>query len=82
MTTATTTKTYTHIMHFSNYEEMGYAHSGLESFVQNILESSEEEFDGDAPNEVVFTTTKPLSQAAIKRMTKHFDPKDSTFNQS
>lgn len=75
----TTTTTYAHTMHFANNEEMSYAHSHLDCFVQ-VASAGEEEFDGDASNEVVFTTNKPLSKAAIKRIVEHFDPKDSTFN--
>lgn len=77
---ATTTKTYTHILHFTNNEEMSYALSRLDCFV-NPVTSSGDEFDGDQPFEVVFTTNKPISKAAIARMVRHFEPKDSTFNQ-
>lgn len=75
----TTIKTYTHVLHFSDNGEMSYCFSHLDNFVQ-VASSSLEEFNGDAPNEVVFTTNKPVSKAAIKRITSHFEPKDSAFN--
>lgn len=80
MATTITTKTYTHIMHFHNNDEMGYAFTHLDCFI-NPIDASEDEFDGDAPFEVVFTTAKPISKAAITRMVKHFEPKDHKFNE-
>lgn len=70
-----------HILHFANNEEMSYCLSHLDCFVQPVT-SNENEFDGDAPNEVTFTTGKLISKTVIARMTKHFEPKDSLFNQT
>jgi hypothetical protein len=78
-TQTVTSTTYTHILHFTNFEEMGYALSHLDCFVA-VADSSENEFDGDAEFEVVFTTLKKIPQTTIKKLTSHLDPKDSTFN--
>ncbi len=75
-----TQTTYMHIMHFTNGEELGYAFSHLECFI-NTSSAEEYEFAGDDPFELVFITIKPMSQAAIKRMVAHFSPKDQKFNQ-
>jgi hypothetical protein len=79
MANATAT-TFTHIFHFTNNEEMSYCLSHLDCYV-NPVQAEEHEFDGEALYEVVFTTTKQISKAAMTRMVKHFDPKDHKFNQ-
>jgi hypothetical protein len=61
-----TSTTYTHILHFTNYSEMGYAFTHLDCFVV-VADSSENEFDGDAEFEVVFTTLKKIPQTTIKK---------------
>lgn len=78
MITATTT--FTHIFHFTNNEEMSYCLSHLDCYITPV-QSAEHEFDGYAPNEVVFTTSKQVAKATITKMVKHFDPKDHVFNQ-
>lgn len=78
MATITTTKTYTHIFHFTNYREMGYCETHLDLFIKGEMEVTSDEFDGDAEFEVVATTTKPLPQTTINKILKHFQPKDST----
>jgi hypothetical protein len=70
---------YTHTFHFSNYEEMDHCHSMLDQFI-TVQSSTTNEFDGDAANEVVCTTAKPIPQTAIKKMNKYFAPKDVSYN--
>lgn len=75
-----TQTTFTHTLHFTGYEAMGYAVSHLDCFVQPAS-LTEKEFDGDKPNEVVFTTSKQLPQTTIKKILAGLNPKDHTFNQ-
>lgn len=70
-----------HILHFADSGEMSYCLEHLDCFVRPVT-SSENEFNGDAPNEVTFTTAKPIAKVKQTEMIKHFDPKDSLFNQT
>ncbi len=74
---------FIHTLNFKNNEGMSYAAYRVDCFVKDAEAVTENEFSfsGEADNEVTFTTTKQISQTAIKKMVKEFDPKSGfTFN--
>lgn len=77
---AATATTFKHTLNFSNSDEMGYASTHLDCFLSTIISIEEDEFDGDAPYEVRFTTAKSIPQTTIKKMVVHFAPSQHTFN--
>lgn len=72
---------FTHILHFADYQELGYCETHIRDFVSCALQISVSECDGDAPNELVAVSPVKIRDTVIRRIKAHFEPIDAKFNQ-